>query len=117
MYMTDIKNAEIVAVFASNLFNTCKCIDSFYSDMTVRQLIVIAAIAKHKDGVSMIDVAQETGLASSVVSRTCRFFLSDGSNSKGFGFIEQFQDSADARRKSVRLTPLGIEKLSMAINK
>lgn len=112
-----IDDTETVAKFYNNLFNTCKYIDSIYSDMTVRQLIVIAAIAKHKDGVSMVDVALETGLASSIVSRTCRFFLSGGSNSKGFGFIEQFQDSADARRKSVRLTALGVEKLKAVVLK
>ena len=66
------EDIELVASFFNNLFNTCKYIDSIYSDMTVRQLIVISAIAKHKDGVSMVDVAAETGLASSVISRTDR---------------------------------------------
>lgn len=88
-------------------FNKLKQLDKIYSDMTVKQLLVLTYIGEHPM-CTVNDIVRDLGYAQSAASRAVRIMLDTASaDIDGLGLIQQFLSPTDARKRLLKLTETG----------
>lgn len=77
-------------------------------DMPLQQFMCLLVIAKHKDGLSLTDLAKKANIGLATASR---YVASLGKinrhKEEGFNFIEAYEDPMERRKKIIRLTTKG----------
>lgn len=77
-------------------------------EMPLQQFMCLLVVAKHKDGISLTDLARRSNIGLATASR---YVASLGKinrhREEGHNFIEAFEDPMERRKKIIRLTTKG----------